>query len=185
VQTRRAGLVASPTAAGLAKGEAHELILAATAHPGRPRLRFGRAEPPARVRRHVHDPVRSLTSPRPSPSRGLGIRERGQFVPSASRSRRTTSRESTHDDLGDEHQDLLGPPCTGRNTLGLFDVKGATVQPSASSPESSTRRRGAAPSRPTPTSSISTSWTEATAFAAWHEPDLFTTEIRAAFRSLR
>ena len=22
-------------------------------------------------------------------------------------------------------------------------------------------------------------------FAAWHEPDLFTTEIRAAFRSLR
>jgi hypothetical protein len=49
------------------------------------------------------------------------------------------------------------------NTLGFFDVEGATVPPpSASSPESSTRRRGAGPSTPTPTSSTSTSGTEAT-----------------------
>jgi len=51
-----------------------------------PRLRLRRAEPPARLRRHVHDPVRSLTPP-PVPHRHLKTR---QFVRSESRSRRTT-----------------------------------------------------------------------------------------------
>jgi hypothetical protein len=39
------------------KGDPHELILRPTVHPGRPRLRLRRAEPPIRVHRHVHEPV--------------------------------------------------------------------------------------------------------------------------------
>jgi len=90
VQSRRAGLVVSPIRVRLAKGDPHKLILGATVYRGMPRLRLRRAEPPARLRRHVHDPVRSLTPP-PVPHRHLKTR---QFVRSKSRSRRTTSRET-------------------------------------------------------------------------------------------
>jgi pimeloyl-ACP methyl ester carboxylesterase len=72
------------------------------------------------------------------------------------------------------------------NTLGFFDVKGATVPAAVSV---FTRELYQAPR----------SWTEkaypnliyfnevdrGNHFAAWQEPDLFTTEIRAAFRSFR
>jgi pimeloyl-ACP methyl ester carboxylesterase len=72
------------------------------------------------------------------------------------------------------------------NTLGFFDVKGATVPAAVSV---FPRELYQAPR----------SWTEkaypnlfyfnevdrGNHFAAWQEPDLFTTEVRAAFRSLR
>jgi hypothetical protein len=70
------------------------------------------------------------------------------------------------------------------NTPG-FHVKGVTVPPlSASSQEGSTRRRGAGPSRPTNLIYFN-ELDRGNHFAAWQEPDLFTTEIRAAFTSLR
>jgi len=71
------------------------------------------------------------------------------------------------------------------NTLGFCDVKGTTVPPPSAFSKSSTGRRGVGPSRPTPTSSASTSLDRGNHFAAWEEPDVFTTEIRAAFTSLR
>ena len=72
------------------------------------------------------------------------------------------------------------------NTLGFFDVKGATVPAAVSV---FPRELYQAPR----------SWTEqaypnliyfnevnkGNHFAAWQEPELFTTEVRAAFRSLR
>jgi len=57
----------------------------------------------------------------------------------------------------------------------------------ASRPRSQERSGGprAAGSRsPTPTSPTSMKWTGGH-FAAWEEPELFATEIRAAFKSLR
>jgi hypothetical protein len=72
------------------------------------------------------------------------------------------------------------------NTLGFFDIKGATV------PAAVTVFPGELYQAPR-------SWTEqaypnliyfnevdeGNHFAAWQEPEIFTTEVRAAFRSLR
>ena len=72
------------------------------------------------------------------------------------------------------------------NTLGFFDVKGATVP-------------AAVTVFPNELYQAPRSWTEqaypnliyfnqvdkGNHFAAWQEPELFTTEVRAAFRSLR
>jgi hypothetical protein len=69
------------------------------------------------------------------------------------------------------------------NTLGFFDVKGATVTPQSASSRELYRAPRSWASRPTPTSSTSTD--RGNHFAAWKEPDVFTTEIRAACRSLR
>jgi pimeloyl-ACP methyl ester carboxylesterase len=72
------------------------------------------------------------------------------------------------------------------NTLGFFDVKGATVPAAVTvfprelyqAPRSWTERAY-------PNLIYFNEVGEGNHFAAWQEPDLFTTEVRAAFRSLR
>jgi hypothetical protein len=72
------------------------------------------------------------------------------------------------------------------NKLGFFDVKGATVPAAVSvfprelyqAPRSWTEKAY-------PTLIYFNELDRGNHFAAWQEPDLFTTEIRAAFRSLR
>jgi len=78
------------------------------------------------------------------------------------------------------------PVSTGRNTLGFFDVKGATVPAAVSV---FPRELYQAPQRWTekayPNLIYFNEVDEGNHFAAWQEPDLFTTEVRAAFKSLR
>lgn len=87
--------------------------------------------------------------------------------------------------MGDEHRGFLGS-LYWENQLGFFDVKGVSVPAAVSV---FPRELYQAPR----------SWTEqaypnliyfnevgrGNHFAAWQEPNLFTTEVRAAFRSLR
>ena len=72
------------------------------------------------------------------------------------------------------------------NTLDFFDAKGVTVPAAVSVfPASSTRRRGAGPSRRIRTSSTSTSSTRATTSRPGRSRSSSPSEVRAAFRSLR
>jgi Epoxide hydrolase N terminus len=72
------------------------------------------------------------------------------------------------------------------NTLGFFDIKGATVPAAVSvfprelyhAPRSWTEKAY-------PNLIYFNEVDEGNHFAAWQEPDIFTTEVRAAFRSLR
>jgi pimeloyl-ACP methyl ester carboxylesterase len=72
------------------------------------------------------------------------------------------------------------------NTLGFFDVKGATVPAAVSVfPRELYQAPRSWAERAYPNLIYFNEVDEGNHFAAWQEPDLFTTEIRAAFRSLR
>ena len=67
---------------------------------------------------------------------------------------------------------------------GFFDVKGATV-PAASSQTSSIKPLGAGTEQAYPNLIYFNEVDQGNHFAAWQEPELFTTEVRTAFRSRR
>jgi pimeloyl-ACP methyl ester carboxylesterase len=72
------------------------------------------------------------------------------------------------------------------NTLGFFDVKGATVPVAVSVfPKELYQAPRSWAERAYPDLIYFNEVDEGNHFAAWQEPDLFTTEVRAAFRSLR
>jgi pimeloyl-ACP methyl ester carboxylesterase len=72
------------------------------------------------------------------------------------------------------------------NTLGFFDVKGATVPAAVSVfPRELYRAPRSWTERAYPNLIYFNEVPEGNHFAAWQEPELFTTEIRAAFKSLR
>jgi pimeloyl-ACP methyl ester carboxylesterase len=72
------------------------------------------------------------------------------------------------------------------NTLGFFDVKGATVPAAVSVfPKELYQAPRSWAERAYPDLIYFNEVDEGNHFAAWQEPDLFTTEVRAAFRSLR
>ena len=73
-----------------------------------------------------------------------------------------------------------------RNTLGFFDVKGATVPAAVSVfPRELYQAPRSWAERAYPNLIYFNELDEGNHFAAWQEPELFTTELRAAFRSLR
>src|SRR6266852_384223 len=72
------------------------------------------------------------------------------------------------------------------NKLGFFDVKGVTVPAAVSAfPASSIRPPRSWAERAYPNLIYFNEVDKGNHFAAWQEPELFTTEVRAAFRSLR
>jgi hypothetical protein len=72
------------------------------------------------------------------------------------------------------------------NTLGFFDVKNVTVPAAVSVfPNELYRAPRSWTERAYPNLVYFNEVGEGNHFAAWQEPDLFTTEVRAAFRSLR
>jgi len=72
------------------------------------------------------------------------------------------------------------------NTLGFFDVKGATVPAAVSVfPRELYQAPRSWAEQAYPNLIYFNEVDEGNHFAAWQEPDLFTTEVRAAFRSLR
>jgi pimeloyl-ACP methyl ester carboxylesterase len=72
------------------------------------------------------------------------------------------------------------------NTLGFFDVKGATVPAAVTVfPRELYRAPRSWTEQAYPNLIYFNEVGEGNHFAAWQEPDLFTTEVRAAFRSLR
>jgi pimeloyl-ACP methyl ester carboxylesterase len=72
------------------------------------------------------------------------------------------------------------------NTLGFFDVKGATVPAAVSVfPRELYQAPRSWAERAYPNLIYFNEVDEGNHFAAWQEPDRFTTEVRAAFRSLR
>ena len=72
------------------------------------------------------------------------------------------------------------------NTLGFFDVKGATVPAAVSVfPKELYQAPRSWAEQAYPNLIYFNEVDEGNHFAAWQEPDLFTTEVRAAFRSLR
>jgi pimeloyl-ACP methyl ester carboxylesterase len=72
------------------------------------------------------------------------------------------------------------------NTLGFFDVKGATVPAAVSVfPRELYRAPRSWAEQAYPNLIYFNEVDEGNHFAAWQEPELFTTEIRAAFKSLR
>jgi pimeloyl-ACP methyl ester carboxylesterase len=72
------------------------------------------------------------------------------------------------------------------NTLGFFDVKGATVPAAVSVfPRELYQAPQSWAEQAYPNLIYFNEVDEGNHFAAWQEPDLFTTEVRAAFRSLR
>jgi pimeloyl-ACP methyl ester carboxylesterase len=72
------------------------------------------------------------------------------------------------------------------NTLGFFDVKGATVPAAVSVfPKELYQAPRSWAEQAYPDLIYFNEVDEGNHFAAWQEPDLFTTEVRAAFRSLR
>jgi pimeloyl-ACP methyl ester carboxylesterase len=72
------------------------------------------------------------------------------------------------------------------NTLGFFDVKGVTVPAAVSVfPRELYRAPRSWTERAYPNLVYFNEVDRGNHFAAWQEPDLFTTEVRAAFRSLR
>jgi pimeloyl-ACP methyl ester carboxylesterase len=72
------------------------------------------------------------------------------------------------------------------NTLGFFDVKGATVPAAVSVfPRELYRAPRSWTEQAYPNLIYFNEVDEGNHFAAWQEPELFTTELRAAFRSLR
>ena len=83
------------------------------------------------------------------------------------------------------HRALLGPSLLGEQPR-LLDVKGATV-PVAVSVFPNDALSGAASwaEQACPNLIYFNEVDEGNHFAAWQQPELFTTEVRAAFRSLR
>ncbi len=82
---------------------------------------------------------------------------------SPSATSRATRSSTTSRSLGDEHRRLFGSPLLGEHGSDSSTSRASRSRPpSASSPTSSIRRRGAGPSGPTPTSSTSTKSTKAT-----------------------
>ena len=72
------------------------------------------------------------------------------------------------------------------NTLGFFDVKGATVPAAVSVfPQELYQAPRSWAEQAYPNLIYFNEVDEGNHFAAWQEPELFTTEVRAAFRSLR
>jgi pimeloyl-ACP methyl ester carboxylesterase len=72
------------------------------------------------------------------------------------------------------------------NTLGFFDVKGATVPAAASVfPRELYQAPRSWAEQAYPNLIYFNEVDEGNHFAAWQEPEIFTTELRAAFRSLR
>jgi pimeloyl-ACP methyl ester carboxylesterase len=72
------------------------------------------------------------------------------------------------------------------NTLGFFDVKGATVPAAVSVfPNELYQAPRSLTERAYPNLIYFNQVDKGNHFAAWQEPELFTTEVRAAFRSLR
>ena len=72
------------------------------------------------------------------------------------------------------------------NTLGFFDVKGVTVPAAVRVfPRELYRAPRSWTERAYPNLIYFNEVDRGNHFAAWQEPDLFTTEVRAAFRSLR
>jgi hypothetical protein len=72
------------------------------------------------------------------------------------------------------------------NKLGFFDFKGVTVPTAVSIfPNEIYQASRAWAERAYPNLIYFNQVDEGNHFAAWQEPDLFTTEVRAAFRSLR
>ena len=72
------------------------------------------------------------------------------------------------------------------NTLGFFDVKGATVPAAVSVfPNELYQAPRSWAEQAYPNLTYFNRVEEGNHFAAWQEPDIFTTEVRAAFRQLR
>jgi hypothetical protein len=71
------------------------------------------------------------------------------------------------------------------NKLGFFDVKGVSIPAAVNLfPRELYHAPGFGPSRPTPNLTYFNEVGKGNHFAAWQEPNLCTTEVRAAFRSL-
>jgi pimeloyl-ACP methyl ester carboxylesterase len=85
---------------------------------------------------------------------------------------------------GDEHRGLLRSDLLG-DTLDFFDVKGATVPAAVSVfPNELYRAPRSWTERAYPNLVYFNEVEAGNHFAAWQQPELFTTEVRAAFRSL-
>ena len=85
---------------------------------------------------------------------------------------------------GSGHSRSRPPP--KRNSVGFFDVKGVTVPAAVSTfPHEIYQVPRSWAERAYPNLIYFNALDRGNHFAAWQEPDLFTTEVRAAFRSLR
>jgi hypothetical protein len=95
------------------------------------------------------------------------------------------ARRRHHDDLGDEHQDLLGSPVLGEHARFLpCQGRDGPAAVSVFLRELYQASRSWA-EQAYPNLIYFNKLDRGNHFAAWQEPDLFTTEIRAAFTSLR
>jgi len=84
------------------------------------------------------------------------------------------------------HRDLSAEEQRAYDRLSSLYTKGIGSRPPwPPSRTSSTRRRGAGPSGRTPTSFYFNEVDKGGHVAAWEQPELFSSELRAAFTSLR